>query len=119
MRSASNSTERVVLLPGTPFLAKQVTREPQQGPSQPNAYPCLGCGKTRHWLSECQNVNASLKDLARDALRARKQARRLKFDERRDPAPGRFRIVFQVRDEEESDAAVQTEEREVSAEETG
>ena len=119
VRSANNSAERVILPPGTPFPAKPVVRQSPQGPSQPNAYPCLGCGKTGHWLSECQNVNARLKDLALEALRARKQARRLKFDERRDPSPGRFRNVFQVRDEEESDAAVQTEERDVSAEETG
>ena len=119
VRSASNSAERVVLPPGTPFPAKQMARQPPRGPSQPSAYPCLGCGKTGHWLSECQNVNARLKDLALEALRARKQARRLKFDEGRDPSPGRFRNVLQVRNEEENDAAVRTEERDVPTEEAG
>ena len=117
-RYNGNDGTKVILPPGTPFPVKQSAKPLQTKPSAPNAYPCLGCGKTGHWLSECPNVNTRLKDLALEALRARKRARQIKFDERRDPSPGRFRSVLQVGEKEGRDAPAPAEERDTTVEET-
>ena len=116
-RPSAVAPRKVILPPGVPYPAKQA-QSPQRT-SAANALPCLGCGQVGHWLSECPGVNPRLKDLALEALRARKQARRLKFDERRDPSPGRFRRVLPIEEEEEEDAPAETAEREETIDNVG
>ena len=111
------TTKKVILPPAVPYPAKQ-TQSPRQV-SAADAFPCLGCGKIGHWLSECPGVNPRLKDLALEALRARKQARRIKFDERRDPSPGRFRNVLPVEEDEHEDAPAEAEERDKTTDNVG
>ena len=121
-RPLADPSKRVMLPPGVPYPAKRPqATQPASRPrttSAVNALPCLGCGKLGHWLADCLDINPRLKDLALDSLRARKQARKIKFDERRDPSPGRFRAVLPV-ETEEDDAPAEADEQEQPAEETG
>ena len=62
-------------------------------------------------------INPRLKELALDSLRARKQARRVKYDEKRDPSPGRYRSVLPIEEDDEN-APAEADERDVPTEET-
>ena len=109
----------MILPPGVPFPAKKPQTQAHPGVLAADALPCLGCGKVGHWLSDCPNLSARLKDLALEGLRARKQARKLKFDERRDTSPGRFRRVLPVSEDEPEDAPTELEERDEPTENIG
>ena len=62
------SSERQVMLPpGVPFPAGSRPKGP--------AKPCLGCGKSGHWIATCPTTNPQVKDMVLEALRARKAAR--------------------------------------------
>ena len=116
-RPFTAAAKRVTLAPGVPYPAKQ-TQSPRQT-SAVGALPCLGCGRTGHWLSECPGVNPRLKDLALEALRARKQARQVRIDERRDPSPGKFRNVLPVKEDEIESAPAEVQERDEPADNVG
>ena len=118
-RPSNGLKEKVMLPPGVPFPAKKLQTQAPPRVSAADALPCLGCGQVGHWLSDCPNLSARLKDLALEGLRARKQARKLKFDERRDPSPGRFRRVLPVSEDEPRDAPTEVEERDETTENTG
>ena len=100
---------KVMLPPGVPF--------PSKGSPATDAQPCLGCGKTGHWLVDCQLVPASLKELALVGLRTRKEARRVKLSEGEAPVPRRVRtgVLLTTPAEEENanpDAPEKSDERE-------
>ena len=113
---SSPTGKKVMLPPGVPFPAKGQT----QGNSSATATPCLGCGKSGHWLADCPTTNPRVKDLALEALRTRKQVRQLQFARTRDPSPGRSPRVLLTRDEDEHvNAPPETEERESPPEKAG
>ena len=108
--------KKVMLPPGVPFPVKKSP----QGNASSTTYPCLGCGKLGHWLSDCPSVNNRLKDLALEALRTRKQVRQLQSARSRDPSPGRpRRVLLTCNDEGVANAQVEAEEREKSPEQAG
>ena len=119
----ADNSKKVMLPPGVPYPARQtqaaLPASPAKAASAANALPCLGCGKLGHWLSDCPNLNSRLRDLALEGLRARKQARRVKYDERRDPSPGRFRNVLPINEDEQDNAPAEAEEREEPTEHAG
>ena len=114
-RPSPDQGKKVVLPPGVPFPA----RTPMQRNAPGTAYPCLGCGKLGHWLSDCPIVNPRVKDLALEALRTRKQTRQAQFTRSRDPSPARAPSVLLTREVEESVNAPLEEKREPSPEQTG
>ena len=72
-----------MLPPGVPFPTKKAPAT--------NVQPCLGCGKTDHWLADCQVVPARLKELALEGFRTRKAVRRVKLADAGSPSPLRLR----------------------------
>ena len=58
---------QVMLPPGVPFPAGPRPKGP--------ARPCLGCGKSGHWIATCPTTNPQVKEMVLEALRARKLAR--------------------------------------------
>ena len=116
-KASPDTGKKVILPPGVPYPAKQTLAQPRA--AAVDALPCLGCGKIGHWLSDCPNLSARLKDLALEGLRARKQARKLKYDERREPSPGRFRSVLPISEDEHEDAPTEVEERDETTENQG
>ena len=108
--------KKVTLPAGVPFPVKKSP----QGNNSTTTYPCLGCGKSGHWLSDCPSVNPRLKDLALEALRTRKQVRQVQSARSRDLSPGRPRIALLTREDEGVvDAPARVEERDPSPEQTG
>ena len=60
-------------------------------------------------------MNARLKDLALETLRARKQARQLKFAESREQSPARKPTILVAPEEEPVSAPVSVEREEIAA----
>ena len=58
---------RVMLPPGVPYPAGTRPKGP--------ARPCIGCGRTGHWIANCPSTNPQVKEMVLEALRARKAAR--------------------------------------------
>ena len=56
-----------MLPPGVPYPAGTRPKGP--------ARPCIGCGRTGHWIANCPSTNPQVKEMVLEALRARKAAR--------------------------------------------
>ena len=61
-RPSTGLREKVILPPGVPFPAKKPQTQAHPRVLAADALPCLGCGKVGHWLSDCPNLSARLKN---------------------------------------------------------
>ena len=61
-KKPADNSRKVMLPPGIPYPAKSTSYAPATSQAKvTNALPCLGCGKTGHWLSDCPKTNPRLK----------------------------------------------------------